>query len=879
MLLLLYGWMGIIEQLLPEQSIPCYELTLERNITDCQNIWTMIGFLRFIASILLFEGSHGLVNFGTSPYFLSAALLNHKAQHAKLRSTVIHSTAVAGAAIRNEPKVFEVQSENSKFAFVKRLLLSYQHLHGDMLVPQSFIIPKNSSSWPSDMWGIRLGSIVHNLRSKRQYTEESGRKELLSLGFCFNARRPPYKSFKEALRFYKILHGDMEIANDFVVPADDGAWPEKLWGFELGPLAKATREGAFRSHRKDLLNIGFFREDNRLKGFARFRAALLEFEENYGNVLVPAPFVIPNDKNWSEEFWGMKLGSYVSNVRAMALYIDQVDELKELGFNYEQQVMSFTFETLKAALYEYQEIYGDMAVPLNFIVPLDGTQMTPDNTVSNNYWPEDTRGIRLGRTVSMIRYGRSYVEHKDELRKMGFDFTPRPKANYGNYELTKSLLLKYKEMYGNLDVDVKFTVPGDVPGWLSEWPQNMHGSKLGKLVSSIRSGKLFLGKKEELMSLGFEYDSDANDGYDILKAALQAFKDIYGDLNVPSQYVVPNKLKWPRLLWGMRLGDSVDSVRGGFSFTNRKSDLIGMGFDYNSRERYGYDVTKRALEIYKSLYGNMLVDNNFIVPSNSVIWSESMWGMELGRTVFNIRTGYSFRDKKEELQNLGFNFSRRQICEYIQFKNALSHFRDLYGDLLVPKRYVLPTDRVSQCEDMGGLNLGCMVGGARSGQKFGEYREELEHLGFDFNTQVKYNYSLTRRMLVHYKELYGDMEIPTKFKIPPDEHWPSEMWGQKLGSAATLIRYGSYPENRDDLLSIGFPFTERRKKFDYECVKVAVYKYRELTHGSVTVRRDFKIPEGSSWYPEETWGMPLGAIVARIRSGAKWQSKMSELLG
>jgi hypothetical protein len=856
-----------------------YELSVGRIGRGCHNVWIMIGFLRLIVSVFLFDSSYGLINFGTSPYVLSAALLNHRKHHEKLRYTAMRSTAVAGTVVRSESKLPETQSENSKFAFVKRLLLSYQHLHGDMLVPQSFIIPKNSSSWPSDMWGIKLGSIVHNLRSKRRYTEESGREELLSLGFCFNTRRPPYKTFKAALRCYKTLHGDMEVAPDFIVPTDDAVWPEKLWGFELGPLAKATREGAFRSHRRDLLNIGFFREDIRLKGFARFRAALLEYEENYGNVLVPAPFIIPHEENWSKEFWGMKLGSYVSNVRAMALYIDQVDELKELGFNYEQQVMSFTFETLKAALYEYKEIYGDMSVPLNFVVPLDGKKMTLNNSVTNNVWPEDTRGIRLGRTVSMIRYGRSYVEHKDELRKIGFDFRPRPKANYGDYELTKSLLMKYKGMYGNLDVDSKFTVPGDIPGWPSEWPRSMHGSKLGKLVSSIRSGKLFLDKKEELMSLGFEYESDVNDGYDVLKAALQTFKDLYGDLNVPSQYVVPNKQKWPRLLWGMRLGDSVDSIRGGFSFTSRKSDLIGLGFDYNSRELYGYDVTKRALEIYKSLHGNMLVDDSFVVPSNSAQWSESMWGMELGRTVFNIRTGYSFRDKKEELQNLGFNFARRQICEYVEFKNALMHFRDLYGDLLVPKRYVLPTARVSQCEDMGGLNLGCMVVGARSGQKFREHREDLELLGFDFNTQVKYSYDLTRRMLVQYKALYGDLEIPTKFKVPSDEHWPSEMWGQKLGSAATLIRYGSYPENRDDLLSIGFQFTERRKKYDYECVKVAVYKYREFTHGSVAIRRDFKIPEGSSWYPEETWGMPLGAIVARIKSGSKWQSKMSELLG
>jgi hypothetical protein len=191
----------------------------------------MIGFLRLILSLFLFDDSYGLLNFGTSPYFLSAALLSHKAHHAKLRYTTMHSTALAGVEIRSESKLSEMQSEDSKFAFVKLLLLSYQNLHGDMLVPQSFEIPKNCSSWSSDMWGIKLGSIVHNLRSNRRYTEKSRREELLSLGFCFNARRSPYKSFKEALRLYKTLHGDMEVAFDFIVPADDA---RKVVGFRIG---------------------------------------------------------------------------------------------------------------------------------------------------------------------------------------------------------------------------------------------------------------------------------------------------------------------------------------------------------------------------------------------------------------------------------------------------------------------------------------------------------------------------------------------------------------------------------------------------------------------------------------------------------------------
>ena len=45
---------------------------------------------------------------------------------------------------------------------------------------------------------------------------------------------------------------------------------------------------------------------------------------------------------------------------------------------------------------------------------------------------------------------------------------------------------------------------------------------------------------------------------------------------------------------------------------------------------YGFDKIKAALLIYKSLYGNLLVSDMFIVPKNTEEWDRDLWGMKLG---------------------------------------------------------------------------------------------------------------------------------------------------------------------------------------------------------------------------------------------------------
>ena len=44
---------------------------------------------------------------------------------------------------------------------------------------------------------------------------------------------------------------------------------------------------------------------------------------------------------------------------------------------------------------------------------------------------------------------------------------------------------------------------------------------------------------------------------------------------------------------------------------------------------YGFDKIKAALCTYKSLHGNLLVSDMFVVPKNNGDWDPPLWGMKL----------------------------------------------------------------------------------------------------------------------------------------------------------------------------------------------------------------------------------------------------------
>ena len=69
-------------------------------------------------------------------------------------------------------------------------LTTYEELHGDMRVPYAFEVP-SSGPWGEEVWGMRLGSVVHTIRSKGIYMHEDKperRQWLDENGFVWDAR-------------------------------------------------------------------------------------------------------------------------------------------------------------------------------------------------------------------------------------------------------------------------------------------------------------------------------------------------------------------------------------------------------------------------------------------------------------------------------------------------------------------------------------------------------------------------------------------------------------------------------------------------------------------------------------------------------------------
>lgn len=243
------------------------------------------------------------------------------------------------------------------------------------------------------------------------------------------------------------------------------------------------------------------------------------------------------------------------------------------------------WRAMLAAFQMYKAAYGNLKVPLRFIVP----GLAP--------WPEKAWGLKLGQRVAAIRSTGKYV-HDEKRRKvlddMGFVWRLRATsaakddAKGLTFDQLHTALVTYREHVQNgkgpISIPNNFVVPDCDP-----WPQNVRGLPLGKRITSMRS-KSFLsanpGAKEKLQQIGFPLDGKvaANDArFQLVFGALQRYKEIYGDLLVPQPFVVPeNSKEWPEATWGLRLGARVNAVRSQGTFVNshpdRRQMLDDIGF-------------------------------------------------------------------------------------------------------------------------------------------------------------------------------------------------------------------------------------------------------------------------------------------------------------
>lgn len=223
-------------------------------------------------------------------------------------------------------------------------------------------------------------------------------------------------------------------------------------------------------------------------------------------------------------------------------------------------------------------------------------------------------------------------------------------------------LARYKELHGDMLVPSTFSVPLDC----DDWPLDTWGLKLGKVVSNIRSGRSYSAMREELINIGFDYKTPRKECRN-MKIGLLRYKEIHGDLLVPTAYCIPvDDDQWPRQTWGLKLGRAVSLIRGGRIYVSLRDELLSMGFDYKrQRKEYGATRVLIALARYKQLHGDLQVPHSYSVPVDSDKWPKQTWGMKLGCVVTNIRKGFSYKSMSVELARMGFDFkySKKNYAE------------------------------------------------------------------------------------------------------------------------------------------------------------------------------------------------------------------------
>ncbi|KAF1783262.1 hypothetical protein GQ600_6520 [Phytophthora cactorum] len=335
-----------------------------------------------------------------------------------------------------------------------------------------------------------------------------------------------------------------------------------------------------------------------------------------------------------------------------------MQELRDMGFPlHSWQEYQFQ-EVCLPALRTYQEQYGDLFVPQKFIVPEE------EDDDDAELWPRATRGYKLGLAVAKLRKQVQQQRQREQQLKdkrsraqrrpvQRCHLCPRTKWMHSMNGIRMERLRKYKELQGNADVPLAFTIPKHEED--PRWPKVLEGYMLGRHVYMVRSGKYATqarDSREELDELGFSFRLVDKVWSESIFPALEVFSAQYGHCDVWQDFVVPSEEPWPKDSWGLKLGDTVKNIRRGAY--DSQVQAARMELDVSKTVR---SVVIPALTTYRRLHGNdALVTTDFVVPDRDPNWPVLTRGFRLGQWITRVRSGQVALSSKlrAELDKVGF---------------------------------------------------------------------------------------------------------------------------------------------------------------------------------------------------------------------------------
>ena len=205
----------------------------------------------------------------------------------------------------------------------------------------------------------------------------------------------------------------------------------------------------------------------------------------------------------------------------------------------------------------------------------------------------------------------------------------------------------------------------------------------------------------------------------------------------------------------MKLGKIVGTIRSTGKYIDnnerRRKQLDKLGFVWRARAAtqsaidstdVPFDQVYEALLIYRNEVhpvGPFSVPLQYTTP-DSEPWPESTRGMPLGRCIAKIATAKFLNehpDIEQKLKDIGFELNSGMSANDVRFQNvftALERYKEIYGDLLVPQPFEVPSNTDDWPEPTWGLRLGARVNAIRSQGTFiknePSRRQMLDEIGF-----------------------------------------------------------------------------------------------------------------------------------------------------
>jgi len=261
-------------------------------------------------------------------------------------------------------------------------LLKYQEQHGNLMVPQAYVIN-----------GYKLGKIVSCVRGEQYRINEKERERLNNINFVWRVhaekKKKPFSVVCHMLLEYKEKYGTMNVPIAYVT--DDGV--------RLGALVNSIRTGSRKTtdaEKAKLNKIGFSWKAERGYCFKRIYEMLILYKEEFGNLKVPMGY-----KNHD----GVWLGRIVYDIRRgkRKMTEEQKTILSELGLSWKLTKISTSFEDAYNMIVTYKEEHGDCYIP-------------------NQYVTQE--GVYIGRICYRFRKGirKLTEEQRRKLDKIGFNW-------------------------------------------------------------------------------------------------------------------------------------------------------------------------------------------------------------------------------------------------------------------------------------------------------------------------------------------------------------------------------------------------------------------------------------------------------------------------